>query len=811
MPSDLRLTAAQLVTRCNAEDLGFSLTSELDTPLTVVGQSRAVEAIDFGIAIKQQGFNLFVLGPTGSGRSTLTKSLIERQAQREPVPSEFCYVYNFDEPRKPRALKLPPGQAIRFRDHMARLIEELAHAIPAVFESQGYRERKEAIEQDIGQRHEHEVETIIEEASKTGVGVMRTPDGFALAPIRDGAVLGPEQQAQMSPEERRRLEEAAGRVHERLHEAMRHLPQLQREERERLRLLDQEITRTTVQELLGDVRRAFSDMPAVLEHVGRVEGDLIDKAAQLLEAQAQPDGGVAVAIDGALLRDGPFLRRYRVNVLVDHRQQVGAPVMTLDQPTSGNLVGKVEYISQLGILVTDFNLIESGALHRANGGYLIIDARRLLMQPVAWEQLKRILRANEIRIESVAQALDLTVTVSLEPEPVPFSGKVVLIGDTWLYHRLSAFDPELDELFKVAADFESDIERTPEACRGYAALLARVVRQEQLKPAQAGAVARIIDYAARLAEDAGRLSMHMRAVFDVLREASHWAARAQRESIAREDVDCAIERSERRHGRLSERMQAVILEGTLRIETAGRTVGQINGISLMQLTRGSFGVPSRITARVRLGKGEVIDIEREVQMAGPLHSKGVLILGAFLGSRYLFDKPLSLRATLVFEQMYGYVEGDSASLAELLVLLSAIGELPIKQGIAVTGSVDQHGRVQAVGGINEKIEGFFAVCQARTLDGTQGVIIPRANVRHLMLCDPLVRAVEQGQFHVWAVSDVDEALATATELDAGARDDQGRYPVGSANHAIEQRLEAFTRAGLAASKQPETDKPKPAH
>lgn len=790
----------RLLARCDPSSLGFATTAELATSVGAVGQDRAVEAIALAIDVRLPGYNLFVIGPTGSGRSTIVRSHIERHAATQPTPDDYCYVYNFDEPRRPRGLRLPPGQGTRLRDHLDRLVEELQAAIPAMFESESYRDRREAIERELNQRHEQEMNAIVEDAAKRGVGVLRTSTGVVLAPMRDGQVLDPEQQEKLEPAERARLAEQAEQVHERLHEALQRVPELQREQRDRVKRLDQEVMRSVAQSLLAEIRRAFSEHPAVIEHVQAIERDVVEKSGQLLRAQSTEEGMPRLGLDGSHSRESPIVRRFRANLVVDHRLTTGAPVIEVGHPTSGALVGKVEHVAQLGVMITDFNLIKAGALHQASGGYLVVDARRLLMQPVAFEQLKRTLREGAIRIESVPEALDLTVGVSLEPEAIPFTGKVVLIGESWLYHRLSALDPELAELFKVAAEFETDMPRTTEGCRAYASLLARVIKQERLLAMDAMATARLIEVAARDAEDSTRLSMHVGTTFDLLREAHHVAKAASHELIERSDVQRAFEARERRHGRLRDRVQQAITEGTLSIATDGDAIGQINGLSVMSLPTARFGFPSRITARVRLGKGEVIDIEREIELGGPLHSKGVLILAAALGSRYLVDKPLALHASIVFEQSHGFVDGDSASLAELLALLSAIGELPVAQSIAVTGAIDQHGRVQAIGGVNEKIEGFYDVCARRAGEGPYGVIVPSTNVRHLMLRDDVVAAAERGAFRVFAVDDVDQALEIMTGLVAGARAPGAVYPEGTANRRIEDRLERLGAAALAAAR-----------
>lgn len=786
------LTASQVVQRCEPASLGFELTSELVDEESALGQERALEAIELGIEIKRAGFNIFVVGPAGSGRRALAEHVISRRARTEPVPNDYCYVHNFAQPRRPKALRLQPGQGAQLRDHMERLIADLPQLLSAAFDNQSYRERREAIERDIEQRQEQELTAIGQAALTRDIAVVRTPSGVALLPMRNGKMLEPAEREQLSPAESARFEQNAQIVHDELHQALLHVPQLQREQRDRIRTLDQSVVESVIAELMTAARAAFASSAMVLEHLAGVARDIAKESTELLRNIARKDSATALPFVGWDAGDGP-LRRYRVNLFVDHTGASGAPVVVLDNPTSTNLVGKVEHLSQFGVLLTDFNLIKAGALHRANGGYLIIDARRLLQQPTAWEQLKRALSAAEIRIESVAEALDLSQGISQEPEPIPWSGKVILIGEPWLHARLRALDPEFSELFKVQADFEVDVDRTLTSSRAYAHLLGKLARRAQLLPLSAAAAARLIDESSRFAEDSTRLSMQVRSSIDLLCEADHLAKRDKKTQIGVSEVQRALDARTRRQGRVRERLHKTISDGTLHVELSGCKIGQINGLAVVQSGGLNFGFPMRITARARCGTGDVIDIEREVQLGGPQHTKGVLILSAFLGGRYQVDKPLSLHASLVFEQSYGVVDGDSASLAELLALLSAIAELPIRQDVAVTGSIDQHGLVQAVGGLNEKIEGFFDVCRARDQQQSSGVIIPRANIRHLMLRDDVVQAIELGKFHVWAVENVDEAIEVVFDQPAGMRSTDG-HSEGSVNARVDSRLAAFYEA-----------------
>jgi lon-related putative ATP-dependent protease len=534
-------------------------------------------------------------------------------------------------------------------------------------------------------------------------------------------------------------------------------------------------------------------LPEVLDYLGEVGRDIEENAdAFLVAGMAQAESGEAPA-PAALIREPPSFRRYAVNVLVDHRAAEGAPIIHEDHPTHQSLVGRIEHMARFGTLMTDFGLLVPGALHRANGGYLILDAEKVLTGNFGWQSLKRALRSEEIRIESLEQLLSLASTVSLEPEPIPLDVKVILVGSPLLYYLLVELDPEFGELFKVAADFDDRVERSAETRLLYARLIAAAVRRRNLKPLDRSAVARVIDHASRMAEDSEKLSTQIRGTLDLLEEADHWAEQSGKPIVGAAEIQAAIDARIRRADRFYRRLQEEITRDTLRIETEGERIGQINGLSVLSIGGFAFGHPTRITARVRLGKGEIIDIEREVALGGPLHSKGVLILTGFLGGRYGRNRPLALTASLVFEQSYGGVEGDSASAAELFVLLSALAEIPLKQSVAVTGSIDQHGRIQAIGGVNEKIEAFFDVCRGRGLAG-QSVLIPAANVKHLMLRQDVVEAAANGKFHIRAIETVDQGIEILTGIPAGTADASGLYPLGSFNHAVTARLDAFTKA-----------------
>lgn len=780
------LPASQLRRTCDPAQFHFETTAELEDLSEIVGQERAVEAVLFGIGIRREGYNVFALGPSGTGKRTTIRQFLDQKASAEPIPSDWCYVNNFEQPHKPRALRLPPGRGVGLRQDMERLVEELRTAIPAAFESEDYRTRKQVVEEEFKERQEQAFSEVQKEAQERNIALIRTPAGLAFAPLKEGEVISPEDFQRLPEEERRRVEENIAELQERLQGSIRQVRQWEREARMKVKDLDHEVAMFAVGHLIDELRQKYADLPNVVAYLEAVQKDVIENVDEFRQAE-EPHPPMSIPLPGALMERSSF-RRYQVNVLVDHSQSKGAPVVFEEHPTYNNLLGRVEHLSQMGALVTDFMLIKPGALHRANGGYLILDAYQLLTQPYAWEGLKRALRAREVRVESLAQSLSLVSTVSLEPEPVPLDVKVVLIGERQLYYLLYGLDPDFGELFKVEADFSEDMARTAENDLVYARLIATLARKNDLRPFDRGAVARIIEHSSRLAEDAAKLSVHLLSIADLLREADHWAGQSGHAVVTADDVQQAIDAQIRRADRLRQEIQEEIQRGTILIDTEGERVGQVNGLSVVWLGDYTFGRPSRITALVRMGKGEVIDIEREVDLGGPIHSKGVLILASFLGARYATARPLSLSASLVFEQSYSGVEGDSASLAELCALLSALAQKPIKQSLAVTGSVNQRGQVQAVGGINEKIEGFFDLCKARGLTGEQGVIIPASNVQHLMLRRDVVEAAEAGRFHVYAVETVDQAVELLMGIPAGKRDAKGNFAKGSINYLVEKQL-----------------------
>lgn len=793
------LSADEAVQRCDPEQFDFSTTEDLDDLTEVIDQARAEEALQFGIATEREGFNIYALGPEETDKENLVRHYLEDRASEEKPPDDLCYVNNFHDPDEPRLLRVPAGVGESLAEDVDDFLRELRPALTSAFESEEYQTRRAAVQEEAGAEQQEKFQELQERANERGLALLRTPAGFVFAPIRDDEIVPPDEIQELSEQEQERLEEAMEELQEELKGILRSLPREQRKTRDRVQELNEEIARYTVRELLEGIRQDYGEYDAVLEHLSEVEDDIVENVESIIGqgegnqaggAGGGASGGGGRPMQGAVRRvvEHPALRRYRVNVLVDHGDTDHAPVVYEDHPTYQNLVGRTEYLAQMGALITDFNMIKSGALHEANGGYLMLDARQVLLQPYAWEALKRAVKSGEIRIDSLREMIGMVSTVSLEPEPVEHDTRIVLLGDRLLYYLLSEFDPEFGDLFKVAADFDDQVDRTAENERLYAGLIGSLIQREELRAFDPSGVARVVERSARMVGDAEKLSVRSRGVLDLIREADHWASRQDADVVTAEHVQTAIEKRIYRSDRLRDRTQEEILRDTIYIDTEGEQVGQVNGLSVLQLGDFAFGRPTRITARTRLGKGEVLDIEREAELGGPIHSKGVMILSGFLGGRYATDRPLSLEASLVFEQSYGGIEGDSASSTELYALLSSIAGVPIRQSVAVTGSVNQHGRVQPIGGVNEKIEGFFDVCEERGLTGEQGVLIPASNTKHLMLRRDVVDAIDRGEFHVWPVETVDQGMELLTGEPMGERDEEGRYPEDTINYLVEERL-----------------------
>lgn len=795
-PAVQPLTPDKLYRRTDLSGLAFTTTAELQPVDGLVGQARALEAIRFGTRVDKAGFNLFVIGPNGARMQDAVKALMAEEAREKASPSDWVYVNNFTDADRPAAIELPSGRARKFQDAMRKLIDDLKSALPAVFQSEDYQTRRAAIDEAFQKKQTEAFSALREKAAEKDIIMLRTPLGFALAVARDGKVVPPDEFSTWPEAKRQEVQSTIEALEKDLEHILHQIPQWETQRRDETRELNRETAKFAVGHLIDEAKAAFSDVPRIIQHIETVRADLVENVTLLISKSE--DGGNE-AID---MKPGSPFERYEVNVLISQDgREPGAPIVEELHPTLGNLIGRIEYVSLHGVLVTSFRLIKPGAIHRANGGYLLLDARSLLLEPFSWTALKRTLRRGEISIEDAARFIGLPSTASLEPDPIPLKVKVILFGDRLLYYLLAVLDPELGEHFKVLADFENDISRTPENEELLTRLLASIARRDGLNSLDRDAVALVLEHAARLADHAGKLSLVVEQLHEILIEADFCAREAKRSIISRSDVDRALTSRIQRAARLRDRAQEAILEKVALIDTAGTRVGQINGLSVIELGGFSFGRPTRITCQVRAGAGKVVDIEREVELGGPVHSKGVLILSGFLAGRYALDTPMSLFASLVFEQSYAGVEGDSASSAELYALLSALSDAGLRQDLAVTGSVNQLGDVQAIGGVNEKIEGFFDICKARGLTGTQGVLIPEANVQHLMLRKDVIEACAGGRFAIYPVARINEGISLLTGLPAGERNADGAYPPGSVNRRVEDRLRSFAAIWRAFGKQ----------
>jgi len=783
----LALSSEDLYHACDLSTLTFKTTNELEGPKKIIGQERALEALDFGVGINHEGYNLFVSGSTGLGKHTIVKKLLEKKSIELPQPSDWCYINNFEQPHKPKILKLPAGLGSKLRNDMEHLIEDLLIAIPSAFETDEYNAQIKQIEDELESTKETAFSKLSDKATSENIALIRTPGGYTLGPMKDNKILTPDDFNKLAEKERDEIKIKIDEIEKEVSSTIRKLPIWARETRKKIKRLNREVSQLTVEQFIDELRNNYKQLPDVVTYLDSVKTGIIED----VDAFRQHDGSEIPGLNIKEQKD--TYSRFKVNVLIDNSEAKGAPVIHEDNPTYNNLMGRIEHIAQFGTLLTDFTLIKPGALHKANGGFLVFDARRVLTSPFAWEALKRVLRAHEVRIESLEKMLSISSTISLEPEPIPLDIKVVITGDRWLYYLLKKFDPEFNHLFKVAADFSEDIERSSENTQLFAQMIANLQHEYNFKPFDQGAVALVIEDCSRKIEDAEKISLHKGNLIDLLREADYWSNNSNNQLVKREHVQRAIDTRIRRLDQLRERIHEQVLRGTYLLETDGSKIAQINALSVIQLGDYSFGRPSRITATARLGAGKVIDIEREVDLGGSIHSKGVLILSSYLANRYVHDQPLSLSASLVFEQSYGMVEGDSASVAELCVLLSALSKLPIEQSFAVTGSVNQLGQVQAIGGVNEKIEGFFDICMARNLTGKQAVIIPESNIKHLMLRQDIVEAVEKKQFNVYAVETVDQVMELLTGKTAGKASNKGTFPKNSINGLVQSQLIEMNR------------------
>ncbi len=793
-----KLSATDVYSKCDAKKFDFSSTAELEERLSTLGQDRALKAVELGINIRSKGYNLFCLGPEGTGKTSLVKRILENESKERPTPDDWAYVYNFEEPHKPRAINFPAGTASAFASAVDDLISDLQQAIPAIMDSEEYKQNSQSIKEKYKQKKEEYIKILQKKAKGKSVSLLHMPVGLVVAPVKNGEVLSPEAFDSLPEEEKKALINDLNAMQEEIEKVSKDLPDWDEKQKKETSLMREKFIKLAVKKPIENLHKKVKGNKKANDFLKEIEHYIVKNVDDFIVAPEACDNNGNNAEEDAISallskmnkQDEDKFAKFKVNVIVKNEPDSGAPIVHLDHPTQGNLAGKVERVQQFGALLTDFTLIKSGALHRANGGFLLIDARKVLLQPYAWESLKRALASKKIKIEAPSEETSFT-TISLDPEPIPLNVKVILTGDTELYTILTEKDPDFLEFFKVEADFGIYIDRTEYNEIEYAKLIGSLSQKKRLRSLNKQAVARMIEHSSRLAEDSQKLTAHIASVGDLLREADYWARKSNANQIGKNHIEQAIAGQIYRRNRIQQAMLEQIDKGTILMDVTGSRVGQINGLVVYDFSNTTFGKPSRITTQVRMGKGDFISIEREVELSGPIHDKGVLILQSLISNRFAKNSPLSLSASIVFEQSYGGVDGDSASSTEYYCMISAISGIPIKQNIAVTGSINQFGEIQPIGGVNEKIEGFFDVCNHRGLTGDQGVIIPRTNIKNLMLREDVVKAVEEKKFHIYAIDSVDDGIEILTGMKAGTLNSKGEYSKGSVNHQVQKSLKEY--------------------
>lgn len=790
MPKVKSLPAERLRWVCPPQQFSFKTTEDLPPLEETVGQERALKAIDFGLGLESHGFNIYVLGESGTGKTSTVKALLGKKAMDKKVPDDWCYVYNFLDPDRPKALNLPPGMGGVLARDMDELVESLKRDIPKVFESKDYERHRDEIVEGQQERTKALFYRLEQKAAERGFTLKKTVSGLAIVPVKEDKTLSQDEIERLPRAERQRIEEDGRILQDRLSDAIREARNIEKETKDRINALDREVVQYVVNPLMGELLERYKDFPKVLDYLNEVREDVLERSDDF-----RPKEEFALPIPGIKLpRMEPTFERYSVNLIVSNKDTKGAPVVVETNPTYYNLFGRIEHRVQYGVAITDFTMIKAGSIHRANGGYLVVNALDLLRNIFSYDALKRAIKNREIKVEDVWEQYRLMSTVTLKPEAIPLDIKVVLVGIPFIYYLLYNLDDEYRRLFKVKADFDNRMARTKENIERYARFIAARCKEEGLRPFDRSGVGGIVEYGCRLAEDQERLSARFSEITDIIREASFWAGEEGSPFVKGDHVEKALREKVYRNSRIEERIRELIQEGTLMVDTDGEVVGQVNGISVIDLGDYAFGKPSRITARTYLGEAGVVNIEREVKLSGRIHNKALMILTSYLGEKFAQETPLALSASICFEQLYEEVEGDSATSTEVYALLSSLSGLPLRQGIAVTGSMNQKGEVQPVGGINEKIEGFYDVCVVKGLTGLQGVIIPERNIKNLMLRRDVVEAVANGRFHIYPIKGVEEGIEILTGVEAGERQPDGSYPEGTVNYLVAKRLKELAKA-----------------
>jgi lon-related putative ATP-dependent protease len=786
-----KLKPEQLRNQCDPSVFPFKTTQDFILEYEPVHQERAVKALEFGLDIKSDGYNIFVCGDTGTGRNTQVNNQVNAIAAKEKTPDDWLYVYNFISSDEPIAISVPAGRGIMFKKDMEDLVEELKVEIPRAFESEDYEVRKQGLLKDYKSKRDAVLEEVENQAYQEGFMLKQSATGVILVPRKEDRPMTAEEFEALDESEKQRIEKNKHELHIRIEQVLTEVRSMEKSVKLKIKALEKEVTLFSVKHIINELRFKYREFEDIVEHLNHIQEDVVDNI-DMFKPDAQQEGNVLLGLRNNNNTENVF-KKYEVNLLVDHRHSKGAPVIREANPTYYNLLGRIEYAAKLGSMTTDFTMIASGALHKANGGYLVLQAMDVLSSFMAWETIKRVIKNHEIKVEDINEQFRLISTTSLKPRPIPSDIKIVMVGPPRLYQILYRFDEDFRKMFKIHADFSSEMDRNDEMLKKYAAFIKVRCEEEGLRHFERQAVSRIIEYGSRLCSEKEKLSAHFMYIADIIRESDFWAAKDNSEYVAVAHIEKAINEKLYRSNLIEEKIAELIHNNVIMIDVTGKVTGQVNGLAVYDMGEYSFGKPSRITARTFMGRKGFVDIERQVNMGGNIHSKGVMILNGFFGERFAQDAPLSLNASICFEQSYSGVDGDSASSTEAYCLLSSLADVPINQGIAVTGSMNQHGRIQPVGGINEKIEGFFHVCKLKGLNGKQGVIIPELNIKNLMLKDEIVKAVGKKRFHIWAVSTVDEGIEVLTGKKAGVKNKKGKYPKGTINYLVHTKLEEYTR------------------
>jgi lon-related putative ATP-dependent protease len=786
-----KVTKEELCNCCDLSELPFKTTDDIEPLKETIGQERALSALEFGLDIESHGFNIYILGESGTGKMTTIKKILEDKAKDEPTPDDWCYVYNFNDPDIPSALSLPAGTGIIFKKEMDAMINDLRQEIPKRFESKEYEKQRTNILHDFQQKQKSFFAELEKEVEKKDFTLQKNVSGLALLPVKKtGEALTEEEYESLEPEAKKKISKIGKELQDKLDDVIRLVREEENEVKKRITDMERQAVLSSVGHRIDKLKDKYKDNDKIIKYLDDVKEDILEHHENFKPQDEQPQPLNFLKPP----KSEPSFSKYTVNVLVNNRDLKGAPVVIETNPTYLNLFGRVEHKLQYGVAITDFTMIKPGSLHKANGGYIVTDALDVLKNIFSYDALKRTIKDGEIRIEDVWEQYRLTSTVTLKPQPIPFKVKVILVGNPKIYYLLYNLDEEYRELFKIKADYENRMNRNKENIMKYASFVKTKCEKRNLQAFDNSAVAKIIEHGSRLAEHKHKLSAKFSEIADILREADYWSKKRKSTTVSYDDVEKALNERIYRSDKVQNKILEAIEDGTILVDKKGAVVGQVNGLSVLDLGDYRFGLPSRITAKTYAGKAGIINIERETKMSGKIHEKAILILTAYLGGKYATKHPLSLTASLTFEQLYGGVEGDSATCAEVYALLSSISGVPINQSIAITGSMNQHGEVQPIGGVNEKIEGFFEVCKMSGLTGKQGVIIPRRNIINLMVNNDVYKAVLNGKFNIYTIDNIEDGIEILTGMPPGELQDDGTYPSGTLNYLVAKKLTELSEA-----------------